>query len=239
MVARKSLLALLLLPGLAASAGLRLEALRGDGANNNPALGVTVSVAVRLLDAGGNPVPNALVVFVSSSNGPGVEFGGEGAVAETLTDDSGVAISPRPRPVGGNGPVEIRVTASQGGEFAHLVVHQMNLGIGAATGREAELSMVQLPEPAEPGSPSSQRLALRVKIEDGKGRPVANADVLFILRRIPDGGRTQKVSRVLAQSDAAGEAAGEVPRPSGNARLEFCVTAVSGVRSVTAYFPVD
>jgi len=31
---------------------------------------------------------------------------------------------------------------------------------------------------------------------------------------------------MLAQSDSAGEAAGQALRPSGNARLEFCVTAV-------------
>jgi hypothetical protein len=228
----------LLLPALAAPSGLRLEALRGDGANNNPALGVTVSVAVRLLDAAGKPVPKALIVFTGPTSGPSVEFGSEGAVAETVTDDSGVALSPRLRPVGGNGPVEIRITASQGGEFAHLVVHQMNLGAGDAAGREAELRMVKLPEPDGSGRPSSRQPALRVKIEDGKGRPVASADVLFILRRLP-GGKTQEISRVLAHSDAAGEAAGQVPRPAGNGRLEFCVTAVSGGRSVTAYFPVD
>jgi hypothetical protein len=228
----------LLAPALAASGGLRIEALRGDGANNNPALGVTVSPAVRLLDASGKPVPKALIVFTGPTSGPSVEFGSEGAAAEAITDESGVAISPRLRPVGGNGPVEIRITASRGGEFAHFVVHQMNLGVGDATGREAELSMVKLPEPAGPGRPSSRQSTLRVKIEDGKGRPVASADVLFILRKLV-GGKMQEVSRVLAQSDSAGEAAGQAPRPSGNARLEFCVTAVSGGRSVTAYFPVN
>jgi hypothetical protein len=54
-----------------------------------------------------------------------------------------------------------------------------------------------------------------------------------------DGQKTQEVSRALARSDSAGEASGQAPRPSGNVPLEFCVTAVSGGRSVTAYFPVD
>jgi hypothetical protein len=229
----------LLVPALAAAGGLRIEALRGEGANNNPALGVTVSPAVRLLDASGQPVPKALIVFTGPATGPSVDFGGQGAVAETVTDESGVAISPHLRPVGGNGPVEIRIMASRGGEFAHFVVHQMNLGVGDAAAREAELSMVKLPEPAGSGKPSSRQSALRVKIEDGKGRPVASADVLFILRKLPGGGKMQEVSRALAQSDSAGEAAGQAPRPSGNVRLEFCVTAVSGGRSVTAYFPVD
>ena len=229
----------LLVPPLAASGGLRIEALRGDGANNNPALGVTVSPAVRLLDASGKPVPKALIVFTGPAAGPSVEFGSEGATAEAVTDESGVAIAPRLRPVGGNGPVEIRIMASRGGEFAHFVVHQMNLGVGDAAGREAELSMTKLPEPAGSPRPSSRQSALRVKIEDGKGRPVASADVLFILRKLPVGGKTQEVSRASAQSDSAGEAAGQAPRPSGNVPLEFCVTAVSGGRTVTAYFPVN
>src|ERR1035441_4033682 len=82
--------------------GLRIEALRGDGANNNPALGVTVSPAVRLLDASGKPVPKALIVFTGPATGPSVDFGDQGATAETVTDESGVAIAPRLRPVGGN-----------------------------------------------------------------------------------------------------------------------------------------
>ena len=229
----------LLVPPPGAAGSLRIEALRGDGANNNPSLGVTVSPAVRLLDAGGKPVPKALIVFTGPTTGPSVEFGDQGAAAQTVTDESGVAISPRLRPVGGNGPVEIRITASRGGEFAHFVVHQINLGVGDAAGREAELSMVKLPEPAGSGRPSSRQSTLRVKVADGKGRPVASADVLFILRKLPGGGKTQEVSRVSAQSDSAGEAAGQAPRPSGNVRLEFCVTAASGGRSVTAYFPVD
>jgi hypothetical protein len=228
----------LLVPALAAPGGLRIEALRGDGANNNPSLGVTVSPAVRLLDAGGKPVPNALIVFTGPATGPSVEFGSQGAAAQTVTDESGVAISPHLRPVGGNGPVEIRIMASRDGEFAHFVVHQMNLGVGDAASREAELSMVKLPEPAGSARLTSRQSTVRVKIEDGRGRPVASADVLFILRKFP-GGKTQEVSRVSAQSDSAGEAAGQAPRPSGNSRLEFCVTAVSAGRSVTAYFPVD
>jgi hypothetical protein len=230
-------LALLLMQNVAAAGGLKIEVLRGDGANDNPTLGVSVSPVVRVLDASGRPVPEAMVVFTSPTSGPSVEFGTQGAAAETVTDESGVAICPRPRPVGGNGPVEIRITASYGGEFAHFVVHQMILGVGDAASREAELSMVKLAEPA--GSPSSRRSTLRVKIEDGKGRQVTSAKVLFILRKLASGGKTQEVSRVLAQSDTAGEAVGEAPRPSGNVRLEFCVTAVSGGRSVTAYFPVN
>jgi hypothetical protein len=229
----------LLVGTLPASSGLRIEALRGDGTNNNPALGVSVSPAVRVLDSDGKPVPKVLIVFTGPPAGPSVEFGTQGAVAQTVTDESGVAISPRLRPVGGNGPLEIRITASLGGEFAHFVVRQMNLGVGDAAGREAELSMVKVPEPAGSARPSSRLLTLRVKIEDGKGRPAASADVLFILRKLTGGGRTQEVSRALAQSDSAGEAAGQAPRPSGNVRLEFCVTAVSGGRSVTAYFPVN
>src|ERR1017187_9228968 len=125
----------LLVPALAAANGLRIEVLRGDGANNNPALGVTVSPAMRLLDASGKPVPEALIVFTGPTSGPSVEFGSEGAAAEATTDESGGAIPPRVGRVGGNGPVESRITASRGGEFAHFVVHQMYLGVGDATGR--------------------------------------------------------------------------------------------------------
>jgi hypothetical protein len=232
-------LAMLLVQTAAAASGLRIEALRGDGANHNPALGVSVSPVVRVLDSGGKPVPKALVVFTSPTTGPRVEFGTLGAAAETVTDESGVAICPRLRAVGGNGPVEIRITASQGGEFAHFVIHQMNLGVGAATGREAELSIVKVPEPAESRSPSSGQLTLRVKIEDGKGLPVISADVQFILRKLASDGNSLEVWRVTAQSDSSGEATGEAPHTPGNVRLEFCVRAVSSGRSVTAYFPVN
>ena len=232
-------LAFLIAQTAKATGGLKIEALRGNGANNNPALGLSLSPAVRVLDASGKPVPKALVVFTSPTTGPRVEFGTQGETAETVTDEFGVAVSPRLRPLGGNGPVEIRITASQGGEFAHCVVHQMNVGLGDASRREMELSLVKIPELAEFGKSRSRRFTLRLRIEDGMGRPLVSADVLFILRRLDNSGKVTEVSRVVAKSDAAGEATGEVLRPSGNGHLEFSVSASSNGRVVTAYFPVD
>jgi len=116
------------------------------------------------------------------------------------------------------------------------VVHQMNLGVGGGDSRETELSVVKLPLPA--GQPPD-RSTLRVKVEDGNGRPAVSAEVQFILRRLESGGKVREIARVSARTDSAGEATGQTPLPAGRGRLEFCVTAATGGHFVTAYFPVN
>jgi hypothetical protein len=95
-----------------------VEVLRGEGANNNAILGAATSPMVRVTDGNGNPVRDALVVFDAPQSGPTADSGGSGASAHGLTSETGVVGAPAVRAVAGDGPVEIRVTASQAGQFA-------------------------------------------------------------------------------------------------------------------------
>jgi hypothetical protein len=208
---------------------MRMEVLRGDGANNNAAQGLGTSPAVRVLDARGQPAPKVLVVFSAPDSGASVQFAGEGPSATVLTDESGVAVAPHFRPTGGNGPVEIRVMANLAGEFVNAVIHQMNLGTGGDPHPERELSLVKLPEAS----------GIAVRVEDGTGRAVPSATVVFALRKVNANGKTEELSRSVTTSSVDGQARAAAPRRSGNSRLEFMVQAESDGRRSTDYFRVD
>src|ERR1017187_474728 len=146
-IARLSGCLLPLLVGVAAAihpaaGAIRVEVLRGDGVNNNAILGEGTAPMVRVTDGNGNPVLDALVVFSAPESGASVDFGGSGPSAHGLTSDTGVVGTPPVRPVAGNGPVEIRVTASSSGQFANAIVHQMNLGVNGKAGCAQELDVV-------------------------------------------------------------------------------------------------
>jgi hypothetical protein len=225
-----SILALAWLGAAASVPGaMRIEVLRGDGANNNAAQGLGTSPAVRVLDAKGQPAAKVLVVFSAPESGASVQFAGEGSSATALTDESGVAVAPHLRPTGGNGPVEIRVMANLEGEFVNAVIHQMNLGTGADPHPERELSLVKLPEAS----------GIAVRVEDGSGRAVPSATVVFVLRKVSGKGKTEELLRSVTTSNADGQARAAAPRRSGNARLEFMVQAESDGRRATDYFRVD
>jgi len=225
---------------LPAWSAVRVEILRGDGANNNAVQGVGVSPAVRVLDASGQPVRGVLVIFTAPETGPSVAFGNEGNTAHGITDETGVVIAPRARPVGGNGPLEIRVMANQGGEFVNATIRQMNLGIGPAGGRPLELHVVKVPEP-EATAPQSPRslLRIRVRVEDGTGRPVPMATVSFFLRKLGSGGKVEEVAHDVTSSGPDGEAIESTPRRSGNQRWQFMVRAEASGRRSTGYFTVE
>jgi hypothetical protein len=225
-----SVLALAWLGAAATGQGvIRIEVLRGNGANNNAAQGLGTSPAVRVLDARGQPASKALVVFSAPESGASVQFAGEGSSATALTDESGVAVAPHLRPTGGNGPVEISVMASLEGEFVNAVIYQMNLGMGGDPHPERELSLVKLPEPS----------GIAVRVEDGTGRPVPSATVVFVLRKVSGKGKTEELMRSATTSGADGLARAAVSRRSGNSRLEFIVQAESDGRRTTDYFRVD
>ena len=221
-----------------ARAALHVEVVRGEGSNNNALQGPAVLLAVRVLDEAGQPVTGALVVFSSPTGGPSVEFSGFEAEANTLTGDSGVAVAPRVRPVGGNGPVEIRVLASRAGEFANCVIHQMNLGVDGNADWEGELDVVRL-RPAREGRKVAAASSFSVRVEDARGRPVPLAAVLFVLRRVGRGGEAEELSRTPSTAGENGEATAPLPKRSGKRNLEFMVQAAEHGRRATRYFPID
>lgn len=215
-----------------AAGALRIEVLRGEGGNNNATQNLGTSPVVRVVDAHGAPVPDALVVFTSPETGATVVFAGEGASAQVLTDESGIAAAPRERVVG-NGPVEIQVMANLDGGFANAVIHQMNLGAGNTADRGQELCLMRLP-PAQSGAADPRSQVLGIRVEDGTGRPVAAASVLFVLRL--DG---RELSRTVATSNANGEVFGDLPEGYRRAGPEFMVQAQSEGRRVTDYFRLE
>jgi hypothetical protein len=216
-----------------AAFALRIEVLRGEGANNNASQNLGASMVVRVLDARGVAVPNALVVFSSPDSGATVEFAGQGAAAEVLTDESGIAAAPRVRALG-NGPVEIHVMANLDRDFANAVIHQMNLGAGDGPNRERELSLMRLPPAQNVAADPAQAAALGIRVEDGTGRAVPSATVLFVLRQ--DG---KELSRTVVTTDSTGSAFGTVPERDRQAHIEFMVQAESEGRRTTDYFRLD
>ena len=211
---------------------LRIEVLRGEGANNNASQNLGTPPVVRVVDARGVSVPDALVVFTAPDSGATVDFAGQGSSAQALTDESGIAVAPRVRAIG-NGPVEIQVMANLERDFANAVIHQMNLGAANGPGRERELSLTRLP-PAQAGAADPRAMAVGVRVEDGTGRPVSSATVLFVWRK--DG---KELSRTAITSNSTGEAFGGVPERFRHAHLECMVQAESEGRRVTDYFRLD
>jgi hypothetical protein len=179
-----------------------------------------------------------LVVFSPPAKGASLVFAGFDSDADALTDESGVAVAPHIRPTGGNGPVEIRVTANHAGQFANCVIHQINLGVEREAEREKELDVVRLPGAMPPGSkPATSGLLIRV--EDAKGSPVPLATVLFVLRRVSNTGKTEELSRTAVTAGQNGEAFGTIPKGSGKGGLEFMVQAAEGGRRATRYFRIE
>lgn len=225
---------LLLSPAMAAD--LRIEVLRGDGAFNNFAEHNVVSPVVRVLDQAGDPVVGALVVFMAADEGPRVEFSGYGASATVVTGPSGSAAAPGIRPAGGNGPVEIRVTAVRKAEFASAVIRQFNLGIGSEKDREGELQIVFLPTATIPDGEMMSPIRVQLRIEDGRGRPVSKSRVTLHLLRIM-GGQPQEIASATVLSSETGDATLEMPRQVVRTRLEYQAVAESDGRKATRFFP--
>ena len=220
---------LALLAGVAAGA-IRVEVVRGEGSNNNAAQGSSISPVVRVTDESGNPVRDALVVFEAPTSGPSIDFGGAGPSAHGLSSETGVVAAPTVRPITGDGPVDIRVTASHAGQFANAVIHQMNLGVSGGPARAQELDVVLIPR----ASPSDKTFTVRV--EDGDGHPAPLASVLLVLRRVA-GGKAEELDRQQGPTAENGQLTGEFAKLSAGGTLEFMVRADFDGRRATRYFP--
>jgi hypothetical protein len=138
--------------------------------------------------------------------------------------------APAVRPVTGDGPVEIRVTASQAGQFANAVIHQMNLGVGGSAARAQELDVVAVPGTA----PAAK--AFTVRVEDSEGRPVPLATVLLVLRKV-GGGKVEELDRQQGPTDEKGQLTGQFAKLLASGNLEFMVRADFDGRRATRYFP--
>ncbi len=215
--------------------GLRVVIAEGEGANNNSIHSSASRLLVRVVDAAG-PVEGALVVFTAPEGGPTVTFSGSGQTGQAVSDASGFALSPRLAPLKENGPVEIRVMATKGGEFANAVVHQMNLGLNEQSLRDAQLNVLQLDVAGDTGTPVADPLQLHLRVEDAAGRPVSAATVSLVLHSIDRAGKRQELWRTTMTSDEHGEARCSVVRPKGKLRFEFAAEVEQGGRRATRFF---
>ena len=112
---------------LAASPGIRLVVVEGQGALNNVEARRAKDPVVRVEDAEGRPVAGAVVNFILPAHGPGGVFaGGEMSLTATAGDD-GMVTARGLRPNRTPGAFEIRVTASAGGETVTAAVRQVNV----------------------------------------------------------------------------------------------------------------
>ena len=237
--ARRLIVFLLAVISAAGRGALQIEVLRGQGAINNALRGGATSPVVLVLDPEGLPVPSALVVFSPPAEGATVTFGGPDAAAAVITDESGVAVAPRTRPAGANGPLEIRVNASHSALLGYAVILQMNLGLGVSNHGEPELSVIRLPDVVGVHASNPRESTVLVRIEDSLGRAVASAEVQFELHKLSDGGKAQRLWARAVISSPNGEAALIVSRPTGHAKFELMVRAESGGRRATSYFRLN
>ncbi len=219
-------------------AAIRLEVLRGEGSNNNAARGSAISPMVRVLDADGQPMGDVLVVFTAPFKGPSVLFAGFEADANTYTNQAGVALAPRIRPITGNGPLTIRVTASHAGQFANVTLNQINLGLDEEANMSRELAIVRLPTVRSPESRPDGPSDFLVRVEDGKGNPVNLAKVEFVLLRSTRGDKLEELSRMMIVTGPTGEALSTISKQVAKNHYEFAVEAREGGRRATRYFPI-
>ena len=177
-------------------------------------------------------------VLLLSSGGASIHFAGFDEDASTYTNESGIAVAPRIRPVGANGPVDIRVTASHAGDFANCVLHQINLGIEGEGNRENELTIVRLPSMRSPESRPDGPSDFLVRVEDAKGNPIPSAKVLCVLLRVIGGGKTEELSRITLTTGQNGEVVSTISKQSAKSHYEFVVEAFENGRRATRYFPI-
>jgi hypothetical protein len=218
---------------------LTIEVLRGANGNNNALAGTSVSPAICVKDASGNPVPGALVVFSAPSSGASLNFAGAGPVAHVLTDETGTAIAPHSVPAGDNGPVEIRVLATRDGASANLSIFQMNLGLNQTSLSGSDLELSGFTEVVTVGTRTTKVRRFQVIVGGMAGNVVAGASVEFSVREAKDRGKWEPLNPLQELSDSDGRAAAAMRPKSGHAPLEFSVKATFDGQTATRYFMLE
>jgi hypothetical protein len=215
-----------------------IDVLRGANGNNNAFAGTSVSPAIRVNDASGNPIPGALVVFSAPLSGASLNFAGSGPVAHVLTDETGTAIAPHFVSTGDNGPVEIRILATKDGVSANLSVFQMNLGVNQ-TSLLDDLEVSGFTELLTVGNKTSGVRRFQVAVGKMAGKVVAGASVTFSVRDARKQGKWEQLDPLQGLSDSDGRASAAMHRKSGHAPLEFSVKAAFDGQTATRYFMLE
>lgn len=109
-----------------AQGGLQLTVLTGDGVTNYADTGEAVAPVVQVLDAQGNPLPEAEVSFTSPLTGPSVTFYGAINTTSLTTDLEGRAQAPNAIANTYEGPFTIDIAATYQGQSATAQITQTN-----------------------------------------------------------------------------------------------------------------
>ena len=129
------LLNLLGIPGWSQQnpAGLQIVIVEGEGALNNIKQRVNRDPIVQVEDENHKPIAGAAVVFILPNQGPGGTFSNGTTTFTTTTDNQGQAVARGIRFNNQVGSMQMRVTASFGGQTATAVITQTNL-VSASSG---------------------------------------------------------------------------------------------------------
>ena len=114
------------------SGGLQLLIVEGDGAINNVKQRVNRETIVQVEDENHRPIAGAAVIFFLPNQGPGGTFPNGSTTLTTTTNAQGQATARGVRFNQQAGPMQLRITASFGGQTASLIVNQTNV-VGAGT----------------------------------------------------------------------------------------------------------
>lgn len=114
-------------------ASLQIVIVEGEGALNNIKQRVNRDPIVQVEDENHKPIAGAAVVFILPNQGPGGTFANGTTTLTTTTDNQGQAVARGIRFNNQVGSMQMRVTASFGGQTATAVITQTNL-VGASSG---------------------------------------------------------------------------------------------------------
>jgi hypothetical protein len=108
------------------SGGLRITVLAGESATNFVDTGRATAPVIQVVDAQGEPVAGAEVVFESPASGPSVTFFGATHRVAVQTDQEGRAQPSLALPNTYEGPFSIEVSAAYNGLTAAATIQQTN-----------------------------------------------------------------------------------------------------------------
>lgn len=124
-----------------APTALQLLIVEGDGAINNVKQRVNRETIVQVEDENHRPVAGAAVIFFLPNQGPGGTFENGSTTFTSTTNAQGQATVRGIRFNNLAGPMQMRITASFGGQTASLIVNQTNVVGAGAAGATASTGM--------------------------------------------------------------------------------------------------
>lgn len=108
---------------------LTIDVLAGEGAQNDTVTGEAAEPRVMVLDASGNPVADAVVVFETPMEGPSANFSGWVRTQTVRSGRDGVAAATNYAANDQTGSFAIQVTARSGNNIGSATISQTNAQI--------------------------------------------------------------------------------------------------------------